>query len=105
MAGSVSGGAGSVTKNFYGTVNDQTSDLGTLTPGLGYNITYYITTSNPLIPAYTFDYSHKCCPAYEAYIGSQQIYGYKPSYNDPISLSFCLESGLLVNGTAIGTVN
>jgi FAD/FMN-containing dehydrogenase len=105
MFGSISGGGGSVTTNFYGTVNDQTSDLGTLTPGLGYNVTYSISTGNPAFPAYTFDYSHKCYPAYEAYVGAQRIYGYKPSFNDPVDISYCLAGGLVISGATIGTVN
>ena len=105
MSGSVKGGSGSVTTNFYGTVNDLTSDLYTVTPGLGYNVTYTISTANPAIPAYTFQYSHKCYPAYEAYIGGQRIYGYMPSHNDPASITLCLAGGLTVSNETIGTVN
>ena len=86
-------------------MNDQTSDLGTLTPGLGYNVTYAINTANSYVPASTFDYSHKCYPAYEAYIGSQQVYGYKPTHNDPATVTVCLAGGLSVTGSTIGAVN
>lgn len=105
MSGSVHGASGSVTTNFYGSVNDQTSDLGTETPGLGYNVTYTINTaSNPAIPAYTLDYSHKCYPAYEAYIGSQQVYGYMPLSNSPAYVTACLVGGLVISGSTIGAV-
>jgi len=83
--------------------NDQTSDLGQNTPGLGYNVTYIIATnSNPAIPAYSFNYSHKCYPAYEAYIGTQQIYGYCPLNNNPFYISGCLFGGLIITGSTVG---
>jgi hypothetical protein len=105
MSGSAQGGSGSVTVNFYGDVNDQISDLGQNTPGLGYNVTYIIATnSNPAIPAYSFNYSHKCYPAYEAYIGTQQIYGYRPLSNNPFYISGCLFGGLIITGSTVGAV-
>jgi len=46
--------------------------------------------ANPASPAYTFEYTHDCFPAHEAYIGTQRIYGFMPNDDQWGHISACL---------------
>ena len=88
---SLSGGSGIIHANFWGSAKDEASDLGSATPGTDWNVTYTINAaSNPVTPGYTIEYTHECYPAYEAYIGTQRVYGYKQNSNSAITLASCL---------------
>lgn len=102
---SVSGSQGTVTTNFYGSAQDATTILGSNTPSTDWNVTFTISTSNPAFPAYTVNYTHDCYPAYEAYIGTQLVYGFKPSSNSRATIVACLAGAFQIQGSTIGTVN
>ena len=102
---SVSGGGSTVHANFYGSATDLATAAQSWAPSLDWNVTYTISTANPVIPAYTIEYTHDCYPAHEAYIGTQLVYGYKPSSNGAFAVGTCLAGLGQISGATIGTVN
>jgi hypothetical protein len=103
----ISGGGGTIQANLYGSATNMATTWGPYaTPSINWNVTYSINAvSNPSYPAYTFSYTHDCFPAYEAYIGTQQIYGFKPSNYSASTIGYCLAGGSPVQSATIGTVN
>ncbi|MGA8028284.1 MAG: hypothetical protein WB992_14165 [Bryobacteraceae bacterium] len=61
-----------------------------------------MSTTTYAKPTYSFDYTHSCYPGFEAYIGSQFVYGYKPPSNNSVYVALCL--GFTV-GDVIGTTS
>lgn len=101
-----SGGYGIVNAELVANGTNVATTFPDWTPPFHYDFTYTINAvSNPSIPAWTLQYNHKCFPAYEAYIGTQLVYGYKPKHYDAATISYCLAGGGPVNGSALGTVN
>lgn len=95
----------SVNAEFFGAAGNQASLLGPNTPPIRWDVTYSINATNPTYPSYSLQYNHTCYPAFEAYIGSQFVYGYKPWSNNAIFVSGCLLGAIPhVTGTAIGAV-
>jgi hypothetical protein len=94
-----------VNAEFFGQAGNQATFLGPNTPPIYWDVTFSISTSNPAYPAYSLQYTHTCYPAFEAYIGSQLVYGYKPSPNNWFYVANCL-AGIIphVTGTVVGAV-
>jgi hypothetical protein len=88
---------------FYGGAADPVSAFPA--PQTNWDVTVSIATINPVFPSYTVQYSHNCYPAFEVYIGSQQIYGFMPSGNNPfLDIIPCLLGIGQITGQSIGTV-
>jgi len=61
--------------------------------------------ANPASPAYTFEYTHDCFPAHEAYIGTPRIYGFMPNDYSGGHIAACLAGYGQIQGTVLGQVN
>jgi hypothetical protein len=84
------GGGGEALVHFYGSALNATTWPVTADP-IDWDATLTINTgSNPASPAWTFSYTHDCFPAFEAYIGSQRIYDWKPTSYQWVNIGACL---------------
>lgn len=106
MHSSTGGGNGTVNTHLWGSCTDLASNAQSWAPGIDWDFVVSINTaSNPSIPAYSVTYHHDCYPAHELFIGTQFVYGYKPTSNSSGTVAGCLAGFAPVSGTTVGTVN
>jgi hypothetical protein len=82
-------GQGQMGVEFSGSIADPLTPEG-FTPSVDWDVWILVNNSNPSAPTYTMTGWGDCFPAWEAYIGGQQIFGYTPPAYDITTIAMCL---------------